>query len=56
MDEDLRKVLADPEVRERFATFGFEPYAASPAEIAREMEADLKRYGEIVQRAKISID
>lgn len=56
VNEDLRKVLADPEVRERFATFGFEPYAASPAEITREMEADLKRYGEVVQRAKISID
>lgn len=56
VNEDLRKVLADPEVRERLASYGFEPYAASPAEMTREMEADFGRYGEIVKRAKVSID
>ena len=56
VNEDLGKVLADPEVRERFASYGFEPYAASPADMTREVEADSKRYGEIVKRAKVSID
>lgn len=56
VNEDLRRVLVEPEVRDRFATFGFEPYAASPAEITREMQADLKRYGDIVKRAEISTD
>ncbi|MDQ4059889.1 MAG: tripartite tricarboxylate transporter substrate binding protein [Pseudomonadota bacterium] len=56
INQDLRKALSEPDVRERFTTFGFEPYASAPGDIKKEMEADSRRYGDIVKRAKISID
>jgi tripartite-type tricarboxylate transporter receptor subunit TctC len=56
INADLRKVLPEPEVRERFATFGFEPYASAPSDVKKEMEVDSRRYGEIVKSANISID
>ncbi len=56
INRDLRKALSEPDVRERFTTFGFEPHASAPGDIAKEMEADFRRYGDIVKRAKISIE
>ncbi len=56
INQDLRKALSEPDVRERFTTFGFEPYASAPGDIKKEMEADSRRYSDIVKRAKISID
>ena len=56
INADLAKVLAMPDVREKFASFGFEPFPSQPADIRTLREADSKRYAEIVQRAKISLD
>lgn len=54
INQDLKPILADPAIRERFTAFGFEPYASTPAEVAKTREDDLKRYGDIVARTKIS--
>jgi tripartite-type tricarboxylate transporter receptor subunit TctC len=56
INQELAKALSEPDVRERFTTFGFEPYAAAPGDIKKEMEADFRRYGDVVKRAKISIE
>jgi tripartite-type tricarboxylate transporter receptor subunit TctC len=56
INQDLAKALAEPDVRERFASFGFEPYASPPAESTANIAADSKRYGDIVKRANISIE
>ena len=56
INEDIQKVLAEPDVKERFITFGFEPFAAPAAEVTKERESDFQRYGDIVKRAKISIE
>lgn len=50
------KALARPEVRERMAGFGFEPWAAAPPDLLRAAEADTRRYAEVVKRAAISLD
>lgn len=55
-NEDLTKVLAEPDVKERFATYGYEPFALSPDAMTKLREADYARYGEIVKRANISLD
>ncbi|HVE51433.1 MAG TPA: tripartite tricarboxylate transporter substrate binding protein [Casimicrobiaceae bacterium] len=54
--EDVAKVLTDPDVKERFAAVGFEPYTITPPEVKSLMETDLKRYGEVIKRAKISVE
>jgi tripartite-type tricarboxylate transporter receptor subunit TctC len=48
--------LAEPDVRERLAGFGFEPWPATPAEMSRTADADTRRYAEIVKRANIALD
>ena len=56
VSEAMSKALAEPDMKERLTTFGFEPYVNTPAEITRLIAADSVRYGEIVKRAKISLD
>ncbi len=56
INQDLAKVLVEPDIKERLTTFGFQPFVTAPGEITKMAEADSKRYGEIVKRAKISID
>ena len=56
INTDIGKVLTDPDVRERLATFGFDPWVAAPTEIAKAQEADLRRYADVVKNAKISLD
>lgn len=56
INADMRKVIADPEVRARFDTFAFEPIAWSPEEIARGAEAKSKVYDVLVKKANISLD
>lgn len=50
------KALAQPAVRERMAGFGFQPWNAGPAELARAMAADTQRFAEVVKSARISLD
>ena len=55
INQDLKPILALPEIRERFTAFGFEPYASTPVEVTKTREDDLKHYGDIVARTNISI-
>lgn len=50
------KALENPAMRERLSTFGFQAWHAGPADLARAMSADTKRYAEVVQRARISLN
>ena len=52
----VAKALAEPDIRERFAGFGFEPWIAAPVEITKAAEADTRRFAAIVKRASISLD
>lgn len=52
----VSKALAEPEVRERFAGFGFEPWIGAAAEISKVAESDTRRFAEIVKRASIALD
>ncbi|MDR6860703.1 tripartite tricarboxylate transporter substrate binding protein [Variovorax guangxiensis] len=56
INASVAKTLGAPEVRARFAAFGFEPWSAPPAEITRVTAADTRRFADIVKRASISLD
>lgn len=56
INADVTKVLEGADVRERLATFGFEPYIGAPAELTKAIERDSRTFGDVVKRAKISID
>jgi tripartite-type tricarboxylate transporter receptor subunit TctC len=56
INAEVVKALGEPEVKERLAAIGFEPYPAPPEEITRAMEAESRRYAEIIKRSNISLD
>lgn len=56
INEDVRKALAEPDVKARFETFAFENPGWSPAEIERQAALKARTYGELVQRKNISLE
>ena len=56
VNADMRKVIADPEIKTRFDTFAFEPISWSPEEIARAAEAKSRLYEGLVKKANISLE
>lgn len=56
VNEDVARTLADAEVREKLAAFTFDPFNTPSAQIMRLVEADLKRFGEVVKRLNLSLD
>lgn len=53
---DVLKAEAEPDVRERFNTFAFEPLTWSPAEIRRNADAKYRTYEQLVRRKNISLE
>ena len=56
LQREIAAVLADPEVRERYAVLGIEPSGNTPDEYAAQIRADLAQWGPIARRANIRID
>lgn len=50
---EVLKMLAKPEVREKLIAAGAEPVGMGPAEAARHVEAEAKRWGELIVKAGI---
>jgi len=50
------EALKAPSVRERFQTFGFEPWSADPAGVQHAQEQDAARFASVVKQARISLD
>lgn len=55
-NQDTLIALKDPDVQKNMATFGFEPWLGSPADISKEAEIQSKKFEEVVKRSKMTID
>ena len=53
LQQNIAKVLADPQVRERLVSVGQEPVGNSPAEFDAQFKADIARFAKVVEQAKI---
>ncbi len=56
LQREIAAVLADPEVRERYAVLGIEPSGNTPDEYAAQIRVDLAQWGPIARRANIRVD
>jgi tripartite-type tricarboxylate transporter receptor subunit TctC len=56
INADVNKVLADPEILQQMRTLGFDPAPESPEQLADEIRADAKKYGELVRRTGATAD
>lgn len=48
LSQEVRRVVALTELRDRFAASGLEPVGSSPEELAERMQADLRKWREVV--------
>jgi tripartite-type tricarboxylate transporter receptor subunit TctC len=53
---EIQKILKKPDVRERLVAAGAEPVSMTPAEAARHVEAETRRWSELIARARIKVD
>ena len=54
LSAEVAQVLADPEMVQRLAGFNVEAKASSPAQLAQLLDSDIKRWGEVIQKAGIA--
>ncbi len=53
---DIEKALAEPDVKEKYLSFGYEPFVQTREQLAAYIQAETKRYAEIIKKANISLD
>ncbi len=56
LQKDIAAVLAEPEIRSRYATLGIEPVGNAPAEFAQQIRHDLGRWEKVVRQANIRVE
>ena len=53
---DVDAVLAEPEVQERFAAFGYERFSATREQYSAFLASESTKWADIIRRAKVSLD
>ena len=56
LNAELRRILAMPDVRERFATQGIEASGSTPAELAKVLAAEIELWARVIKDAGIRVD
>jgi tripartite-type tricarboxylate transporter receptor subunit TctC len=50
------RIIALPDVKEKFAAIGFEPIGTTPEEFAARIKVDVPRWAKIIREANIKVD
>jgi tripartite-type tricarboxylate transporter receptor subunit TctC len=53
---EIAKAVAQPEVRERLTTLGFDPVANTPDEFGARIKLEIEKWGKVVRDAKLRIE
>jgi len=56
LQREIARILALPEVRERFAAVAAEPVASTPAQFRAHIESEIARWSAVARRADLSLD
>lgn len=56
INAEVKKALADPEVRKTYATLGFDIVGNSPAEFGQQIKEDTAKWAKVVKEANIRAD
>lgn len=54
LNEQVRQVLARPEIKQKLLTIGFEPWSGSPKDLARTIASEYDKWGEVVRSSGMS--
>lgn len=53
---DVARALAEPDIREKFVAFGYEPWTVSPEGFRKAVAEQSKRFGTVLRTLQISLD
>jgi tripartite-type tricarboxylate transporter receptor subunit TctC len=53
LNKSIHEVVAIPEVKQRYAELGIEAQASTPEQLKARLEADIKKWAEVIERANI---
>ena len=56
IQRDIEKALAEPDVREKFASFAYEPFTLTREQLNAYIQAESTRFGGIIKKANVSLD
>ena len=56
IQRDIEKALAEPDVREKFASFAYEPFLVSREQFNAYIQTESNRFGAIIKKAQVSLD
>ena len=56
IQKDIEAALAEPDVKDRFATLGYEPFPVTREQFRSYIGAESAKYADVVRRAKASLD
>jgi tripartite-type tricarboxylate transporter receptor subunit TctC len=56
LNTQITRIMNLPDVKERFATIGFDPTLSTPAELTAHMKAETDKWSKVVREANIKID
>jgi tripartite-type tricarboxylate transporter receptor subunit TctC len=56
IQKDIETALAEPDIKDRYATFGYDRFPTTPEAFRAFVAAEHVKYGDVVKRAKASLD
>jgi tripartite-type tricarboxylate transporter receptor subunit TctC len=56
IQRDIEKALAEPDVREKFVSFAYEPFTLTREQLNAYIQAESMRFGGIIKKAQVSLD
>ncbi len=56
IQRDVEKALAEPDVREKMASFTYEPFTLTRDQLNRYIDSEARRFGSVIKNGQISLD
>ena len=56
LHQEIVKIIAQPDMKERLATLGLEPVGNSPEEFTAQMQTEMEKWAKVIQAAKIKAE
>ena len=56
LNEELRKAVNLPDIKERYVTLGLETFTSTPEQFGKFIQSEMSKFGEIIQRSGTKLD